>query len=134
MIEVPYINIALAGLVSVIIGFIWYHPRVFGGAWMRLTGITPESVEAGKKRMPFVAACALIASMLVAYVMYFVAYGWNIFDVIGAVELAIWVWIGFIVPVLLGMVLWEGKSITLYFIHIGYWLVSLITMAVVVVF
>ncbi|MBL7932772.1 MAG: DUF1761 domain-containing protein [Bacteroidia bacterium] len=35
-----------ATAVPLIIGFIWYHPKVFGTAWMKVTGMTPEQ---GKK-------------------------------------------------------------------------------------
>lgn len=42
----------LAALVPLITGFIWYHPKVFGNAWMAASGVTPES---GKRaNMPLV--------------------------------------------------------------------------------
>jgi hypothetical protein len=31
-----------ATAVPLVIGFIWYHPKVFGTAWMKTTGMTPE--------------------------------------------------------------------------------------------
>src|SRR3989338_11025947 len=69
MFEVAFIRILFAGVASLVIGFVWYHPKVFGGAWTRMTNLSPEMVERGKKRMPLTALAGLIASMLVAYVM-----------------------------------------------------------------
>jgi len=58
----------------------------------------------------------------------------RIYDWIGAVELGIWSWIGFVAPAMLGQVLWEQKPFSLYLINAGYWLVSFIAMAIVLLF
>ncbi len=42
-----YLAIVLAGLIPMILGFIWYHPKVFGGAWMKSLGLTEETVRQG---------------------------------------------------------------------------------------
>src|SRR3989344_5663905 len=44
--EVP--NVLAAGLVPLIVGFFWYHPRVFGAPWVRMMSITPEMAERGQ--------------------------------------------------------------------------------------
>jgi len=126
--------ILAAGIANVIIGFIWYHPNVFGAAWMRMTGITPEMVEKGKRRMPFMVIVSLLVSMVIAYVMSYFALAWGVYDWVGAIELGFWCWAGFAAPVLLGMVLWESKPFTLYLIHVGHWLVSFIVMALILLF
>ncbi len=74
--EVTFLPILIAALVSLLLGYFWYHPQVFGGIWMRLSHITPESVEAGKKRMWLMAPLALGASMVVAYVMNYFGIAW----------------------------------------------------------
>ena len=134
MIEVAFLPILFAGVVSVVIGFVWYHPKVFGSAWVRLTNLSPEAVETGKKRMPLMAFFGLVASMLAAYVMNYFGVAWGVYDVIGAIELGFWCWIGFVAPTMLGIVLWEQKSFKLYLINVLYWLVSFIAMAIVLVF
>nr|MBA2412402.1 DUF1761 domain-containing protein [Burkholderiaceae bacterium] len=40
--EINFLIIAVAALVPLVIGFIWYNPKVFGNAWMAATGMTPE--------------------------------------------------------------------------------------------
>ncbi len=134
MSEVTFWPILAAGVASVLIGWVWYHPRVFGSAWMRMTNITPEMAERGKKRMPLYAFIALLASMLAAWAMNYVGIAFGIYDWIGATfELALWSWLGFVVPTMLGMVLWEQKPIKLYLINVFYWLVSFVVMAIILV-
>lgn len=133
MYEVTLWPLLAAGIANLIIGFIWYHPSVFGTKWMRLANISPESMEAGKKKMPIIGFFAVLAAIVMAYVMAHFGIAWGVFDVIGAVELAFWLWVGFVVPTSLGVVLWEGKSVTLFFINAGYWLVSMIVAAVILV-
>jgi hypothetical protein len=134
MLALNLLPVVSAGIISALIGFVWYHPRVFGSAWMRLAGITPETVEQGKRRMHVYATLALLASMLAAYVIRALEVTIGISDVVGAAQLGLLLWTGFVVPVLSGIVLWEQKSVLLYAINAGYWLVSFIAMAVVVFF
>ncbi|CAN5528020.1 hypothetical protein BH11BAC2_BH11BAC2_00950 [soil metagenome] len=37
--------ILIAALVPMIMGFIWYNPKVFGNIWMRESGLTLESMK-----------------------------------------------------------------------------------------
>jgi hypothetical protein len=37
--------IALAALIPMIIGFVWYHPILFGKAWMRVSGVSEEKIK-----------------------------------------------------------------------------------------
>jgi len=128
MFEVNYVAVLVAGIINLILGMVWYAPRVFGGAWMRMSKITPEMAERGKRRMPLMAFIAFIAGVIMAYVLSFFAIAWGVFDAIGALDVAFWIWLGFIAPVLLGSVLWEQKPMKLYVINAGYWLVSLVVM------
>ena len=126
--------IIACGIAAVVLGYIWYHPKVFGSAWARMSGLTPEMQERGKKRMPVMALIGLLAAMLVAYVMTYVSAAWGFYDWQGALQLGIWIWLGFVAPPMLGMVLWEQKSFKLYLINSLYWLLTLLVMAQIIVF
>jgi len=43
--EINWIALLLAALVPLIVGFVWYHPKVFGNAWMAAAGLTEESLK-----------------------------------------------------------------------------------------
>lgn len=133
MVEVTFFPILAAGIVSFLIGFAWYHPRVFGGMWMRLSHVTPESVELGKRRLVFTAPIAFLASMLIAYVMNYFGIAWGVYDIVGAIELGFWCWVGFTAPVLLSQVLWEQQPFRLYLLNALHWLVVFVAMAIVLV-
>ncbi|MDO8552589.1 MAG: DUF1761 domain-containing protein [bacterium] len=128
------VQILFAGIVSAVIGFVWYHPKVFGTMWMRYSGISPETVERGKKKMHLYALLALLASMIAAYVLSALLSRLGIFEIRGAIQLGFWSWAGFVVPALSGIILWEQKPVTLYIINAGYWLVSLIAMSIVLLY
>lgn len=65
--EMNLMAMLVAALVPLLMGFIWYHPKVFGNAWMGATGLTPES---GKSmNMPLVFGLTFLLGLFVAYVM-----------------------------------------------------------------
>lgn len=131
MFEVTFLPILASGIAAVLLGVFWYSPRVFGSAWMRMSGITPEAAEKGKRRMPLMAFFGLLAAMLIAWVMNYVGISLGVYDIVSAVVLGFWCWLGFVAPILLGSVLWEQKPFSLYLINASYWLVTLVVMAVI---
>lgn len=133
MFEVSFLAVLAAAATNVIIGMIWYNPRFFGTTWALAAGISPQQMEVGKKRMPLMAFFGFLASMLMAYVLMHFGIAWGVFDWIGGVELGIWTWLGFVMPVLLGSILWETKPFKYFAINASYWLLSLVAMGVVLV-
>jgi len=101
---------------------------------MRLSEITPETAERGKKKMRVNAALALLASMLAAYVLSTFLSKLGTYDVRGAIQLGFYAWAGFVVPALSGIVLWEQKPVSLFLINAGYWLVSFVSMSIVLLY
>jgi len=121
-----------AAFASVIIAYLWYHPRIFGGMWMRLSGITPEMADRGKRRMLLHTFFGFLAGIPIAYVMFWFGAAWSVYDWTGALQLAFWCWIGFTAPTLLGSVLWEQRPFRLYLIDAFYWLVTMMVMALII--
>lgn len=130
----PEFSIIAAGVASTIIGYIWYLPKIFGNAWMRMAGITPEMQEAGKRRIIANTIIAFLASTFAAWVMSYVGVFWGVYDIPHALQLGFWCWAGFVATTMLGSVLWDHKPFALYCIHAGYWLVSFMAMAVIMLF
>ena len=126
--------VVVSAILTMLLGMLWYSPHVFGTAWMRMTGISPEAAERGKKRMPLMAFVGLCAAMMIAWVMTYVNTAWGFYDWIGALELGFWTWAGFVAPTMLGTVLWEQKPLKLYFINACFWLVAFLCMAQILVF
>jgi hypothetical protein len=45
--EMNWIAIFVSALATLVVGFVWYHPKVFGTAWMKETGLTEEELAKG---------------------------------------------------------------------------------------
>jgi hypothetical protein len=43
MVKLNLMIMALAALIPMVVGFIWYNPKVFGTAWMKETGINADT-------------------------------------------------------------------------------------------
>ncbi len=74
---------------------------------------------------------SLLMAFVLAHALIFASNYLKIFDVSAGLTGAFWKWLGFIAPVTLGSVLWEGKSWKLWFLNNGYYLLSLIVMGVI---
>ncbi len=64
--EINYIAVVLATLSSMIVGSIWYTPKVFGNYWMKQADITPSG-DAKDAIRPIVVT--LIVSFVTAWVL-----------------------------------------------------------------
>lgn len=57
----------LAGLIPLIVGSVYYHPKVMGTAWMNSNGFTLKDLEGGN--MPMIFGLAYLCSVLIAVAM-----------------------------------------------------------------
>ncbi len=62
-----FIAVLVSALVTLIIGMIWYNPKVFGSIWMREAGLTEEELKKGSMVKLF--GLTLFYSVLFASVM-----------------------------------------------------------------
>ncbi|WP_367179728.1 DUF1761 domain-containing protein [uncultured Psychroserpens sp.] len=65
MMEFNFLAILVAAIVPIILGFIWYNPKVFGIAWMREAEMTEEKMKKGN--MPVIFLVSLVLSFLLAF-------------------------------------------------------------------
>lgn len=123
--------IAIAGCANVAIGFVWYHPRVFGSAWMKMANIAPERAP-GTMKMVGHTFVGLVASIITAYVLLYFGMAWGVYDWATAIELGFWVWLGFQTPLVLGGVLWEMKPWKWLALNGAYYFLATITMSLII--
>ncbi|HMQ43703.1 MAG: DUF1761 domain-containing protein [Confluentibacter sp.] len=57
--------VLVAAVLALAIGFIWYHPKVFGTAWMHAAGLTESQLKSGNMAKIF------IVSLLLAFMLAF---------------------------------------------------------------
>ncbi len=123
--NINIIAILVAVAANFVLGFIWYTP-LFGKVWAKEMGfdtsVKPTSGEMAKGMIFMV-----IGNFFLAYVFAHNIAAWNY--VPGTAEMsltqnilssAIFTWLGFYLPVDIGIVTWEKKSWKLFFINTGY--------------
>jgi hypothetical protein len=131
-IPVNYWAVIVCGIVSMVLGSIWFGP-LFGKQWQHLMGWS--NVDAAKKAemmkgMQKSYLFAFIGALVMAYVLsHSIVFASTYMDVSGVsagLSSGFWMWLGFIAPVTLSSVLWEGKSWKLWILTSGYYLVQLL--------
>ena len=133
-VPVNYFAVLLCGIVSMVIGYLWYGP-LFGKAWMKLVGFTSEKMAKAKKNMAQTYVLMFISSLIMAYVLahfiWYAAPGSNTLFI--SIKTALWAWVGFIATVSTSKYLFspDRKSLKLLFIETGFYLVSLVVMGVI---
>ncbi len=136
MVAVNYLAILVCGIVGFGLGWLWFGP-LFGKQWMALSGktmpamMTPEI----KAQMNKSYAIAFLGSLVMAYVLanalVFASTYLHTSGVSAGIAAGFWNWLGFIAPVTIGMVLWEGKPWKLWVLNAGHYLVTLCVMGVI---
>ena len=134
-VNINYWAVLGAAVASMVLGFLWYGP-LFGKVWMSLSGLTSADAEAAKaKGMGKTYALSFLGSLVMSYVLahsLIFASAYLVVEGISAGLMAgFWNWLGFIAPVTLGGVLWEGKSWKLWGLNNAYYIVSLCVMGVI---
>jgi hypothetical protein len=61
-----FIITAIAAIVPLFMGFLWYNPNLFGKAWMKECGFTTESIG---KPNPIIFLYAYLLSFLLAFIL-----------------------------------------------------------------
>lgn len=122
-----------AALSALVVGAIWYHPKVFGTAWMKSIGKTEEDLEGGNMAVIFGLAYAL--SFILAHFVQIlielthwhpvdgggIGHSFHTFGH-GALHGAMFC-IALVAPVIIILGLFERRSFKYHLIHVGYWLV-----------
>lgn len=129
---VNYLALLLAGVVSMVIGMLWYSPMLFGKQWMSLSGMTQKQIDVAKKKgMTMMYVVNFISTLVMAFVLEYLLEALSANTVVAGAMVGFLMWLGFVGTVTLGSVLWEGKSNRLWFLNNGYQVINLIVMGII---
>ncbi len=129
--DVNYVAVLVAAIASMIVGAVWYNPKVFGTQWMQLTNRTPESID--KKEGNKAMAISMVFALVTTYVLARVFQTANVVSFGDAIVTAFWVWLGFMASVIAVHSIFEEKLPKLTVMNASYQLVSLLAAALVLV-
>jgi len=140
----------VAAISALVVGFIWYNPKVFGNAWMKAAGMTDEKIKGGNMAKIFGLAL-LFAFMLSTALPGIVIHQMGAFSLMGGDATAalpsyeafiydyssafrtfkhgvlhgVMAGIFMALPIIGTNALFERKSAKYIFINSGYWIVTL---------
>ena len=133
-VPINYLAVVAAAVASMALGMAWFG-FLFGKQWIALMGWTPEEIEVAKARgrRSYVLAAlgSLVMAYVLAHVLIFASAYFMITGISAGLMVGFWNWLGFVAPVTLGAVLWEGKPWKLWALDNGYQLLSLLVMGVI---
>ena len=93
-------------------GLIWFQPKLFGNEWSKLTG--KELKPAKKWLIP-----GLVGHLSMVFVIVIFIKMANITNGSGGLLVGLLCWIGFVVPLEIGELIWEKIPFRLFLIRIG---------------
>ena len=124
-----YLAVVAATVAAIVASSLWYI--VFGKARVELLGKEPGATVDTRKPQPAKIAVELFRTLIVTYVLARFVVLLGITSWLGAVQLGIWLWVGFPFMILSGSVLWDKRPWKLAAIHGGDWLMKLLLIAVI---
>ena len=152
--EFNILAILVAAISALVVGFVWYNPKVFGNAWMQAADITEEKIKSGNMGKIF-ALALLFAFFLAFYMQVLVIHQMGAWSMIGGEKTAetlpsfqafmddygtafrtfkhgalhgVLAGIFIALPIIGTNALFERKSAKYILINSGYWIVTLAIM------
>ncbi len=152
-----FLAILVAAISALVVGFIWYHPKVFGNAWMQAAGMTDEQIRGGNMAKIFILAF-IFAILLAMTMMQMTIHQTGALSLVGGDSTAalpsytafmadyqdafrtyrhgafhgIFTGIFVALPIIGTNALFERKSAKYIFINTGYWIVTLGIMGAII--
>ena len=133
MIKLNYLAIVVAGLLAMPIGALWYSPSLFGIKWLKYMGWSEEKMKKQKKEAKKAYMWGALASIVMAYVLAHMLRLLGASSLQEALQTAFWLWLGFFAATSISSTLFEDRPFGLYLINAGYYLVSILVAAAILV-
>ncbi|MFK7808354.1 MAG: DUF1761 domain-containing protein [Saprospiraceae bacterium] len=126
-----WLHILGAAATTMVIGAIWYHPKVFGTAWMKSIGKTEADLAKGNMALMY--GVGYLLSCFISYRIYQYAGhpDENLGPALHGAFHGAWSAGAIAVAVLTLNTIYEHRSITNVLINAGYWLLSLAVMGAI---
>ena len=126
---VSYLAVVVAAVVALVIGFIWYSPRVFGNRWMAYLGTTQAQLgNPGPTGM----LVGVVASLINAWVLAVLALNLGGKSVTDGILLGVLAWLGFMATITAAQISFEKKSWGLWVLNNAHNLLVQVIMAAIV--
>ncbi len=116
--SINYLAVVVAAVVHLLTGLVWYSGRLFGKTWMELTHAT---LVPAAKWLPLGAVGHLAIALVLAVLIRFAGGP----SLVAGLAIGLLVWIGFIVTLEVGELVWEKIPFRLFLLRAGEHFVAL---------
>lgn len=123
-----YLVVLIAAVASMVVGFFWYSPILFGNQWMKLMGHTTKSMEKAKKQTGMLYGLSFVATLVTGVILTMFIKTIPAMTLVEGMYLSFLVWLGFVAPVQFTDVIFGGKQWKLFLINTGYQLAAFFVM------
>jgi hypothetical protein len=124
-IAINYWALAVAALIRIALGALWFSPIAFVESWRKSVGIDEATMNAG---MPRAIAFDVVGALVMAFVLVHSIVYADAATLLQGAAVGFWNWLGFIAVVLLSATMHEHRPIKYFAINAGYNLIALILM------
>lgn len=130
--EINYLAVIAATLSTMVVGFIWYTPKVMGNTWMKLAKVTPGD---GKSAIgPIVTT--LVVSFITSWVLAGASYiAWEFYGgsfLLAALVTGVLLWAGLTAARFITHDAFEGRPAKLTILNIAHELVTIVVLSLVI--
>ena len=131
--EINYWAVLIALASSIVVGSIWYTPKVFGARWSKLANVDMDRPAAS-------ATMAIVVTLIVSFVTAWVLAGatsisWHFYGggyLLNALGTAVILWAGFTAARFITHDAFEGRPTSLTVLNIAHELVTVVIMAIII--
>lgn len=130
---INYLAVFIAGLSTMLVGSVWYNPKVFGNTWMKLAKIDKKQTEKGEIKPMII---AFVMSFITAFILAhfsFLAYQYYSYSFLSiSLITSFLLWIGFTAVRIITHDAFEGRLWKLTILNISHELVTILVMGLII--
>ncbi len=128
--EATHVNIwavIVCTIINVVLGMIWYSPKVLGTIWAKENGFDLSQLK--PSLLHYVGG--IIVAFILCFVLNMMIHTFGIVGMGNGIALGFFLWLGFIATTHFSGVIWAKKPFVAYFIDTGFLLLNLIVISAI---
>jgi hypothetical protein len=132
--EINYLAILVCGVLSMVIGSIWYGP-LFGKKWMEICGVNSADLEVRKKMQKEAGLLYGVQFVLTLFQVLVLAHLIADTVKVSGLERSLWIYVAFVMPIIAGCSMWTAEPAkrkwARFLIQSGYQLVLFVMFGII---
>lgn len=113
----------VVGVASIVLGFVWYGPLLFGKLWAKLIGFTNDDLKGGS---PIIYLLPVISGIVMGGVTSYLVLALGITAALDGIALGLLLGIGYVATSFATNYFFQRKSIKLFLLDAGYQVLNVV--------